>query len=167
MSPELEADYLKPIDARRNSQESTAYEIFGDKFASAVFRYVNEENTQYNEITPYYQGVTPVYTSLSLTEPSGKNHSNTRLEKPYRKMFTCSQDFTDKNVSVTLNPSESPEDDELDGSISSQYYEYFKPVFPDPPKSDQTLPEEHIYRELERPKGGDLTPPANLNHLIF
>ena len=163
MSPELETDYLKPIDARRNSQESTAYEIFGDKFASAVFRYVDEENTQYNEITPYYQDVTPVYTSLSLNKTSfGKEHSNKRLEK--LKMFTCSQEFTDKNVSVVLNPSVSPEDDEPHCSISSQYYEYFTPVFPDPPKSNQTLPEEHIYRELERPKGEDLTSPANVKN---
>lgn len=109
------------------------------------------ENTQYNEITPYYQDITPVHTSLSLNKPSpGKDHSNKRL-------FTCSQDFADKTVSVALNPSLS-----LEGSDFSQYYQYFKPVFLDPPKSDQTLPEEHIYRELERPERGDLIPPANV-----
>ena len=111
------------------------------------------ENTQYNEITPYYQDITPVHTSLSLNKPSpGKDHSNKRL-------FTCSQDFADKTVSVALNPSLS-----LEGSDFSQYYQYFKPVFPDPPKSDQTLPEEHIYRELERPGERDLTPPTNVKN---
>ena len=165
MSPELEPDYLKPIDARRNSQESTAYEIFGDKFASAVFRYVDEENTQYNEMTSYHQEITPVYTSLSLYKSSpGKVHSNKRLEKPYGKMFISPQDFTDKNTSATLNFSLSPEDDELQSSDFSQYYQYFKPVFPDPPKSDQTLPEEHIYRKLERPGERDLTPPTNVKN---
>ena len=120
------------------------------------------DNTQYKEITPYYQDVTPVYTSLSLNKPSpGKDHSNKRLEKTHRKMFACPQDFTDKNISAAFNPSLRPEDDELQGSDFSQYYQYFKPVFSDPPKSDQTFPEEHIYRELERPEGGDLIPPAN------
>ena len=120
------------------------------------------DNTQYKEITPHYQDVTPVYTSLSLNKPSpDKDHSNKRLEKTYRKMFVCPQDFTDKNISVALNLSLRPEDDELRGSDFSQYYQYFKPVFLDPPKSDQTFPEEHIYREPERPEGGDLIPPTN------
>ena len=172
VSPEIEPDYLKPIDGRRNSQESTVYEIFGDEFASAVFRYVDVHNTQYKEITPYYQDVTsyyqdvtPVYTSLALNKPSpGTDHSNKRLEKPSGKMFISPQDFTDKKVSVALNPSLSPEDDELQGSDFSHYYQYFKPVFPDPPKSDQTFPEERIYRELERPDGGDLIPPTNVKN---
>ena len=112
---------------------------------------------QYNEITPYYQDVTPAYTSLSLSlnKPApGKDHSNKEPEKPCK----------DKDISATLNPSLSSEDDELQGSDFAQYHQYFKPVFPVPSKSDQTLPEENIYRELERPERQDLTPPTNVKN---
>lgn len=120
---------------------------------------------QNNEITPYYQDVTPVYTSLSLNKPApGKDHSNKEPEKPCGKVFICSQNYKDKDISVTLNPSLSSEDDELQGSDFAQYHQYFKPVFPESSKSDQTLPEEHIYRELERSERQDLTSSTNVKN---
>lgn len=120
---------------------------------------------QCNEITPYYQDVTPVYTSLSLNKPaSGKDHSNKEPEKPYGKVFICSQNYTDTDISATLNPSLSSEDDELQSRGFAQYHQYFKPVFPVPSKSDQTSPEENIYRELERPERQDLIPPTNVKN---
>ena len=120
---------------------------------------------QYNEITPYYQDLTPVSNSLSLNKPSpGKDHSNKEPEKPYGKVFISSQNHTDKNISAILNPSRSSGDDELQSSDFAQYNQYFKPVFPVPSRCDETLPEENIYRELESPERQDLTPPASVKN---
>lgn len=119
-----------------------------------------QHKAQYNQLLPDYQEVEPVYTDLSTTNPTcSEKLSHGKPEKHEKKLFRSHLNIFRKKVSVTLNPSPKFEEKREYNELAESYRDA-KPVYTDLSKDNPTFEEEHLYKELEKPK--EFPPASNV-----